>query len=190
MRSEALNYETLSKVSNFVSSSHDLDDTVAHIVHSLRELLELKGCALMLLNRKTSELEVAASTGLSQEYLEKGPISALKSIAESITDGPVAIYDVTDDPRLQYPEEAVWEGIKSILSVPLVLRNRPVGVLRLYTAEPWEFTERDLIFTQAVAEIIALVIDNLRMYRGLKSSIETLKLLRPQPRPTKRTLYE
>ena len=190
MRSEALNYETLSKVSHFVNSSYDLDDTVEHIVHSLRGLLGLKGCALMLLDRKTDQLEVASSSGLSPEYLEKGPISALMSIAQSITEGPVAIYDVTDDPRLQYPEAAVREGIRSILSVPLVLRDKPVGVLRLYTAEQWDFTERDLIFTQAVAEIIALVIDNLRLYKGLKSSIETLKLMRKGHKPAKRTLYE
>ena len=190
MRSETVNYETLSKVSQFVSSSQDLDDMVEHIVHSLKDLLELKGCALMLLDRRTQELEVAASSGLSREYLEKGPVSALKSIAASLSEGPVAIYDVTDDPRLQYPEQAAREGIRSILSVPLVLRDKPVGVLRLYTAEPWEFGQRDLIFTQAVAEIIALVIDNLRLYRGLKSSIETLKLMRPDRKPTKRTLYE
>jgi len=190
MRSEAINYETLGKISDFISSSRELDDASEHIVHSLRDIIELKGCALMLLDRKTDELKVAASRGLSEAYLNKGTISARKSIAASLSEGPVAIYDVEDDPRLQYPEEAVKEGIKSIMSVPLVLRGRPIGVLRLYTAEPWEFSGQDLIFFQAVAGMIALVIDNLRMYRGLKASIDVLKVIRPGLKPAKRTLHE
>jgi len=190
MRTEAVNYETLNRISHFISSSKDLDDVSAQIVHSLTEALGLKGCALMLLNRRTDEFQVAAAKGLSQSYLNKGPISAKKSIAASLSEGPVAIFDVEDDPRLQYPEEAKKEGIKSIMSVPLVLRGKPMGVLRLYTAEPWEFGGQDLVFVQAVAEIVALVIDNLRLYKGLKSSIDVLKVMRPVKRPTKRTLHE
>ncbi len=190
MRTEAINYETLSRINHFISSSKDMDDVVEQVVRSLTDVLGLKGCALMLLDRKTDELKIAAAHGLSQSYLDKGPISASKSIAESISEGPVAIYDVADDPRLQYPEEAIAEGIKSIMSVPLVMRGRPMGVLRLYTAEHWEFTDQDLIFVQAVAEIVALVLDNLRMYKGLKSSIDVLKLMRPVIKPTKRTLHE
>ena len=48
--------------------------------------------------------------------INKGPVSALSLIAQSLEDGSVAIYDVTDDPRIQYPEEAKKEGIGSILS--------------------------------------------------------------------------
>lgn len=190
MRTEAINYETLSQISHMVSSSRDMDDVATHIVHSLVDVLDLKGCALMLLDRGTDELHVAASHGLSDTYLNKGPLSALQSIAESLKEGPTAIYDVNDDPRLQYPKAAVAEGIKSIMSVPIIIRDKPIGVLRLYTHTPWDFTDQDMIFTQAVAEIIGLVLDNLRMYKGLKSSIDVLKELRPPIRPTKRTLHE
>ena len=46
---------------------------------------------------------------------KKVPVSALHSIAQSLESGPVAIYDVMDDPRIQYPKEAQKEGISSIL---------------------------------------------------------------------------
>lgn len=190
MKTEAVNYETLSKINDFISSSKDLGDVTEQVVRSLTEVLELKGCALMLVDRQTEEFQIAAAHGLSQEYLSKGPIYINQSIAQPMSDGPIAIYDTADDPRLQYPEAAQKEGIASILCVPVVLRGNHLGSLRLYTAEKWEFDDRDLIFTQAVAEIIALVIDNLRMYKGLKSSIDVLKVLRPVIKPTKRTLYE
>ncbi|MBU1741888.1 MAG: GAF domain-containing protein, partial [Proteobacteria bacterium] len=171
MKKEAVNYETLRLICDTVSASKKLDDVSQSLVKSLTEALEVKGCALMLWDRRANELVVTASKGLSEEYLNKGPVSAIKSIGKSLHEGPVGIYDVEDDPRLQYPEEASKEGIKSIMSVPMVLRGRPIGVLRVYTDEPWTFQEIDIVFMQAVAEIAALVIDNLRLYRGLKSSI-------------------
>jgi len=185
-----INYETMRKIAESIGSANNLTDVANHVVHQLTDALELKGVALMLLNRRNKKLEVAAAAGLSDEYLNKGPLSALKSIAESITEGPVAIYNVEDDPRMQYPQEAVKEGIKSILSVPMRIQGKPLGVLRLYTGKPWEFTMADLTFAQAVAELIALVIDNLRLTNAYKSSIEVLKVLRPVIRPRKRTLSE
>lgn len=186
-----INYQTLGQISEIISSSTDMDDVCHHVVAQLTNALDLKGASLMLLNWQTKELEVAASNGLSQEYLDKGPLSGLKSIAESLDQGPVAIYDVTDDPRLQYPTQAEKEGIASILSVPIKLRGRVLGVLRLYTAEPWEFTMEDITFVAAIAEMIALVLDNIRTTNAYKTSIEVLKNLRPTiSRPYKRTLHE
>ena len=74
-------------------------------VNSIRDALGVKGCTLFLVNHKTKHLEVAASMGLSNEYLNKGPVSAVESIPSSL-EGPVAISNVMDDPRIQYPEAA------------------------------------------------------------------------------------
>jgi GAF domain-containing protein len=178
MKKEVMNYETLLKVTHGVVMSKDPEEVVFLIVESVKSALEAKGCALFLFNRKTNELEVAASMGLSSTYLNKGPLSAMRSIARSLKDGPVAINDVTDDPRIQYPEEAKKEGISSILSVPIVLREKPIGVLRVYSAETWEATLEDVNFVQAVAQIAGMSIEMARLYKGLKDSIEVLKAKR------------
>jgi len=175
MRKELMNYETLLKITREISLSRDPEEVVYPIVESVTKALEAKGCALFLFNRKTKELEVAASYGLSDEYLNKGPVSAIQSIASSLKDGPVAIYDVTDDPRIQYPEEAKKEGISSILSVPIIVRKDPFGTLRVYTREPWEATLEDVNFVQAVALISGMALEMCRLYKGLKDSIEILK---------------
>ena len=95
-------------------------------------------------------------------FLNKGPISALASIAESLREGPIAIYDVTDDPRIQYPDEAKAEGIFSMLSVPIQIHGSVIGCLRVYTSEPWEFVMDDVNFVQAVAEITGMAIEMAR----------------------------
>jgi GAF domain-containing protein len=178
MKREIINYETLLKVTHGVVMSRDPEEVGLLIVESVKSALEIKGCALLLFNRKTNELEVAASIGLSDEYLNKGPLSAMRSIAHSLKDGPVAIDDVTDDPRIQYPEEAKKEGISSILSVPIVLRENPIGALRVYSAEPWEATLEDVNFVQAIAQISGMALEMSRLYKGLKDSIEILKAKR------------
>jgi signal transduction protein with GAF and PtsI domain len=175
MRKAVMNYETILKITRDISLSRDPEEVVFPIVESVATALEAKGCALFLFNRKTNELEVAASHGLSKEYLNKGPISSIRSIASSLRDGPVAIYDVTEDPRIQYQEEAKKEGISSILSVPIIVHENPIGALRVYTKEPWEATLEDVNFVQAVAQIGGMALEMCRHYKGLKDSIEILK---------------
>jgi signal transduction protein with GAF and PtsI domain len=178
MKKQLLNYETLLKVTKVISHSKDPEEVVLLTVEGIKTALEAKGCTLFLINRKTNELEVAASYGLTNEYINKGPVSALSSIAQSLEDGPVAIYDVSDDPRIQYPEEAKKEGIASILSVPIVAGGDVIGALRVYTSEPWESTLEDVNFVQAMAYMAGMAIDMSRHYKGLKDSIEILKTLR------------
>jgi GAF domain-containing protein len=175
MEKNLLNYETLLKITERISMSRDFDEVTLLAVTGIRDALKVKGCALFLINPKSQELELAASAGLSDEYLNKGPISALKSIADSLKEGPVAIYDVLDDPRIQYPEEAEREGIASILAVPIMTRGNPIGAVRIYTDEKWEFNIADVNLVQAVAQIAGMAIEMARLYRGLKSSIEILK---------------
>jgi GAF domain-containing protein len=175
MDEKTRNYETLLAVTKEISMSKDPDVVVKLVVENMRKSLKTKGCVLFLLNRKTKELEVAAASGLSDEYLNKGPISALRSIAESMEQGPIAIYDVTDDPRIQYPEAARKEGIASILSVPMMVRDHPIGALRVYTATPWEFNMDDVNFVQALAQLAGMRIDLARVYKGMADSIDVLK---------------
>ena len=194
MKRQTFDYETLLKIAGAISHSKDPEEVVLMTVESIKTGLAVKGCAVFLTNIHTDELELAASFGLSENYIGKGPLSASRSIAQSIEAGPVAIYDVTDDPRIQYPEEAQKEGIASILSVPIVAGGQSIGALRVYTAEPWEFTLDDLNFVQAMASMTGMAIEMARLYKGFKESIEVLKQLR-DPKALKgmskrRTPYE
>lgn len=178
MKKQLVNYETLTRITAAISATREPEEIVLMTVEGVKTALDVKGCTVFLVNRQTDELEIAGSYGLSQEYLDKGPISALKSIAASFKEGPVAIFDVADDPRIQYPEAAQKEGIASILSVPINVHGRIIGALRVYTYESWEFTLEDVNFVQAVAQITGMAIDLCRLNKGYKSSIEVLKTMR------------
>jgi signal transduction protein with GAF and PtsI domain len=192
MQRKLTNYDTLLKITGAISHSRDPEEVVLLTVEGMKTALDVKGCAVFLMNRRTDELELAASSGLSEDYIGKGPVSASRSIAHSLEEGPVAIHDVSDDPRIQYPEEAQKEGITSILSVPIMARGQSIGALRVYTAEPWEFTLDDVTFVQAMASITGMTIEMAKLYKGFKDSIEVLKELRDPKilKRKRRTPYE
>jgi GAF domain-containing protein len=193
MEKPIINYETLVRITKAISMIRDPEEIVLITVEGVTHALKLKGCALFLFSAKSEELKLASSYGLSDEYLDKGPVSALRSIASALQDGqPVAIFDVTDDPRIQYPEAAAKEGIASILSVPIIIGEKIVGCMRVYTAESWEFTLDDVNFVQAVAQVVGMALEMCRVNKGLRDSIDILKTMRDPKtlKSTKRTPYE
>jgi len=181
MKNLQLNYETLIKITKAMSKSKDPEEIIRLTVASIKSSLGIKGCALFLINTQTKDLEVAASAGVSDEYLNKGTVSALRSIADSLKEGPVAVYDVSDDPRIQYPEAAKKEGIASILSVPIMVGDAAIGAIRAYTAEKWEFTLEDVNFVQALAQIAGILIEMARLHQGQNEHIEALATMCSSP---------
>ncbi len=192
MEKKIINYDTLLKITQSISHSIDPEEVVLMTVEGIKTALDVKGCAVFLIDRKRNELQLAGSYGLSDAYISKGPLSALKSIAQGLKDGPIAIYDVSDDPRLQYPDEAKKEGISSILSVPVMARGKLIGALRVYTGEPWEFTLEDVNFVQALAQITGMAIEMSRLHKGQKNAIDILKMMRARKATVskRRTPYE
>ena len=178
MDQHAMHYDTLMKVTTAISQCKEAEDVALLTAESVKTAFNAKGCAVFLVDKETRELGLMASSGLSQEYLSKGPIHFMQDIKEAKDAVPIAIFDVMDDPRIQYPEAAQKEEIASLLGVPIITHNKIIGALRLYTGEPWEFTHHDIVMVQAVALICGMAMDACRMYRGYKTSIEILKEMR------------
>lgn len=178
MKDHAMYYKNLIDLTGAISQCKDPEEVAIITAKSVKSVLNVKGCSIFLLKKGTRELGLAASFGLSQEYLNKGSIRYMQEITEAKDQVPIAIYDVQDDPRIQYPDAAKKEGIASLLGVPIVTRNFVIGALRVYTSKPWEFSIQDITLLQAVAQICGMAMDMCRMYKGFKTSIEVLKNLR------------
>ena len=88
---------------------------------------------------------------------------------------PVPVWDATTDERVQYREQAKKEGIASVLSVPMKLREDIVGVMRVYTAEPRRFSSEDIYFVSAVANLGAIALENARLYEAAQKDYEQFR---------------
>lgn len=163
-----------------VSSSLDLADVLAYLTEETTKAVAAKASAVRLLDAAGRRLEMAAVYGLSDAYLNKGPVEVARSpIDRMILEGRSSqLSDVTRDSSFQYPEEAAREGIVSVASVPLNAHGRPIGVLRVYSGSPRTFADQDMRFLTAVADLAALSIENARLYDRTRQDYEdTMNIL-------------
>ncbi|HBZ55709.1 MAG TPA: GAF domain-containing protein [Syntrophobacteraceae bacterium] len=167
-------FESFRRVSKAINSTLEVQEVLNLLVLQVAEVMELKACAIRLLHPKRRTLELLAYHGLSDSYVHKGPVDVDRSIAEAMQGKTVSIYNVPEDPRTQYPEQARAEGVASMVSVPLAIKGRVIGVLRLYTGSPREFGEDELNFAEALAEMGSIAIENARMYERIKKDYESV----------------
>ncbi len=173
-RKEIAYFRIFHEVSRAILSVLDSKEVLRLIVKMIVPAMKLKAASLRLLNEKTNDLELAASRLLSKKYLRKGPLNADKSVPEVLKGKPVLIIDAQNDPRIQYPKEKAEEGIASILSIPVQIHNKVIGMLRLYTSSPRSFTEGEIEFASALGEMAGLAIINARMYEKEKEKLTRL----------------
>jgi GAF domain-containing protein len=138
------------------------------------QALNAKACAIMLLTPDGKELRHGAEYGLSEWYVRKGPVTVDSSMSEALQGRAIAVLDAATDPRVLYSAEAQQEGISSMLSVPLKLRSDIIGVVRIYSAEPREFTDDEIAFVEAVGHLGAIALENSRNYQQMKDNYEML----------------
>ncbi len=172
---ERMYLRSFQEISKALGSTLAVNEILDHIVRQIIEAMNLKGATIRLINPKTNTMELVAAVGLSEKYLNKGPVDTDRSITEALTGRPVAIFDATTDPRMQYPQEAKEEGIATLVAIPMMIKGKVIGVLRLVTAEPREFTMEEVDFACAVAEMGAQAISNAKMYEARTKELSFLK---------------
>jgi GAF domain-containing protein len=156
-------------VTKAISSTLDLDKVLNRILANATDALELKAGIISLWHKQENRLEIVSHLGVSQEFLDKGPVYADKSIPRALTaKAPVVIPDIELDGQLQYPEACRKEGIKALLSIPMIFKDEIIGVLRLYDDQVREFTAEDVEFVTALAEQGGIAVKNARYIDQVK----------------------
>jgi GAF domain-containing protein len=161
-------YESFRRAAHQVNSALEVNLVLKNLLSCLRDELNIKAASVRLVGPQHQRLYLAAAEGLSDAYLGKGDVRIADSpIDQRVlnTDRPVLLYDVSVEGGLQYPEEAAREGIRSVMAVPLHLRDQLVGVLRAYSAQPRRFAPEEIALTEAMADLGGLALDNARLYQ-------------------------
>jgi GAF domain-containing protein len=164
-------FRILHEVTRAILSTLDSRQVMQLIVDKVNSCMQIKASALRLRNETTHELELIVAAGLSEKFLAKGQPHTDQSISETLAGKTVLIADTASDPRLEYPAETVAEGIASILSLPIIARQRVVGVLRLYSAEQRQYRPEEVAFLSALAEIAGIAIMNTRIFEKNRNDL-------------------
>ncbi len=162
---------TLYNIARAATSTLDLPAVLQTIAESTARAMSAKACSIRLLDESRGSLHISAVEGLSEAYLSKGDVEVARSPVDrtALQGWPVRVPDVATSQSVQYPDEMVREGIQSMLVVPLNLRGTAIGVLRLYSATPREFSDDDVGFLMAIAGQGATAIENARSFSHLQA---------------------
>ncbi len=152
-------YKVLYGIAQKLNSNLAPQEVLQTIVESIRDAADAKGCSLMLLTTDRQQLIHSVACGLSDWYVQKGPVKVDAAIAQALEGKPVSILDATVDPLIQYKDQAKKEGVISILSLPLMRRGQVIGIVRIYTAKLRRFSAREIDFFSALANLGAVALE-------------------------------
>ena len=160
------------KVTRLISMVLDHQQVMDTIVSSLPDLLDIDACTIRLLDPGTNTFVLGAAHGLSLEYLSRQSIDTEETM-EMIKSGyPVAKVDLDEDPTYRDRDIAAKEGIKSVLTLPILFQDSIIGIMRLLTKSQRLFTSEEISFSMALAEQVGVAISNGRMFKEMENQVD------------------
>jgi GAF domain-containing protein len=170
----AMFHQILEHVTDTIRTSLDLEDVLKSIVQVVAEDLRAKGSTIRLLDNTGESLELCAAYGLSAQYLERASADPGKGVWQALDGRCISILDAAHDELVRHPEEVIHEKIGSMLFVPLMIRDKSIGVLSVYTHRQYQFSEDEIEVMEAIGGHCALAIRNAQMYAAIKSRYDSV----------------
>jgi len=167
----------LAQVGQIIASGKYLEEMLQLIVRMIAEMMQARVCSIMLVDTGKNELVLKAAKCSSEEYWQKPNLKIGKSMISRVVKEkvPLMVRDVTREESYLYPELATKEGVRSLLSVPMFLKEHVIGVINVYSAEERVFSKEDLRVLSTVANQAALAFENTKLNVAIQESQEALQ---------------
>ena len=169
--------ESLFSVAHSIISSLNLQEILQQVARDACRLMDSKVCSLMLLNPARDLLELRACHGAGAEYLQKPPLPVDDSVIGFVIRRrkPLRVDNVQEHDEYRHAEMARKEGLVSLLSVPMLVGDAPIGALNVYTAAPYRYSNQDVRTLSALANLAAVAIENARLHEKIVDVEEQLR---------------
>ncbi len=153
--------KTLATIAQVLQKSHPSENPLAHIVLMVRQEMNVDVCSLYLLHDKT--LTLIATDGLDPASVGKVRMSIHEGLTGLAVEKlqAVIVNEASQHPRFKYFPETGEEKFDSFAAVPLLDRDKVVGVLTIQTAAAREFNSHEIELLKLIAFQLAGVIRNL-----------------------------
>jgi sigma-B regulation protein RsbU (phosphoserine phosphatase) len=171
-RRDAEAFETLAEIGRDVASVLDLDELFSRIAQLTKRVIEYRTFGILLLDQERGELEMK----LAVQYGEKVEVPRVR-VGEGLVGyaalhgEAVLVSDVSQDPRYI----SVVPDVRSELAIPLLLKDRCIGVIDLESPELDAFTKRDVEILTLLAGQAAVAIENARLYKEVRANEDRLE---------------
>ncbi len=168
----------LVELSVTLNSTLDLDELLQQITMTATELLDCEASSILLYDEKNPRLYFAAATGSDPAELAKIPVPIEGSLAGTIfrTNQPMILNNVEQDPRhYSLVSDKVKFKTRTLLGVPMPIKDRTMGVLEAINKRDGEFNERDVAILSVTAAHAAIAINNARLLRQTQQALEKVR---------------
>jgi len=165
----------LLEVADVVNTTLDLDTTLSRVAELVRKVIDYEIFAILLLNEKTQDLRIRFQVGYSREVAERARVKVgdgVTGVAAQLRE-PVLVGDVTKDVRYI----SAVPNVRSELALPLIVKNRLIGVIDIESRQADYFTEEHKRLLMLIASRMAAGIENARLYTRTTRQARTLVLL-------------
>jgi len=163
-------FKSFCKISKAFGTTKKKQELLSLIVERSIESMKGKAACLFLADERQEFFVPTAQAGLSEGYLHASPMKARQVVTVLEKEGFLSFPDATSDPRLDNHDAKKAEGIASILTVPVRVKDRTIGVLSLYTATRREFDPEEIEFLRALADQGGIAIQNNRLYQRMQKN--------------------
>jgi signal transduction histidine kinase len=177
LRLKAKLLETLVSVSQTINSALDVNEALQVITREACKLMPVKTCTLLMLDDSGEQLSLRASYGAGPAYINKPPLTVEESFAGIVVrrKKPLQLENVQTSARYQNTAIACKEKLVALLSAPLLFGGEAIGVLNVYTATPYTFSNEEVHILSALAELSAIAIEKARLYERVVDVEEQLR---------------
>jgi GAF domain-containing protein len=165
------------EVTKAITASLDLDEVFELITGKITQVLGADAATVRLLDPAGKKLVLHAARGLSDEYLNRGPIDSEQPTFKALKGEPIFIHNAQADERIKYPAATRQEGVENILVVPIPIRGKVSGVLRLLTKAPRTYTKVEIGFVTALGEQCGIAIENARVFKEQQTQLGYFKAM-------------
>src|SRR5215217_2439417 len=168
----------LVELSVTLNSTLDLDALLQLITATATDLLDCEAASILLYDEKDKRLFFAAATGSDPNELAKIPVPIENSLAGTIfrTSQHIMINNAEQDPRhYSLVSDHLKFDVKTLLGVPMPIKDRMVGVLEAVNKREGGFDEHDATVLAVTAAHAAIAINNARLLRATQKALEKVK---------------
>jgi len=174
--------DNLLKATEAIASTLQLDPLLDTIMELGMKIMDAEGCSVLLVNEKEKKLQFVAASGAKKEEIKKLSLDIGEGVAGWVVqnDQLLLIEDVSKDSRFsKRVDEVLRQETKSLICVPLKVKNRIIGVMEVINKRGNRtFTESDIALFKPLSAQAAVAIERARLYEDLEDMyISTVKSL-------------
>ncbi len=169
--------EALTVISKAITSDQYLEDILRLIVMVTAEVMNSSVCSLWLLDEQERVLRLRATQAINPEYVRDRVLKVGEGVVGKVVveNKPHIALNVLEDPYFKEKDLAKRLGLVSMLSIPMRVKDRVIGVINCYTSHPHRFTDLEMNVLTAVANQAAVAIENTELMVKTKIIQEELE---------------